>query len=398
MPRIFSRLTDSGKQAIILTGGNSLFWLAWAVGSYQAVYLQQVGFSASQLGLLNALTSAVTIASLAFWGMVSDRIGSLRRVLFTLLTVSFALYTLIPFIPTNLPYSSLLFLTLVPIIYFFRGSVSTYAENLLVRNCNELFLNYGVLRCVGSFLFTISGLVISLVLPFVGVPSTFWISALLIIPVLVLTIKSREPNARPPKKKEKLDVSALFKNKAYVCFLFFGFLFYIAANCENSFLPYFLSSNQIPSDRYVLVLAYRAFLEIPFLVLMTRLRRRFPLGLLVAVAAVLMAVECFFLSLFANSLASVILCATFFGLGNGLYIGSSLNYVYELAPPHLKASAQAFFSAVSSVAGILGNLGGGVVFDAIGAKAFYLSVAGIFLLSVALFLFTQRKTLLHRAA
>ena len=84
-------------------------------------------------------------------------------------------------------------------------------------------------------------------------------------------------------------------------------------------------------------------------------------------------------------------------MGNGLYIGSSLNYVYELAPANLKASAQAFFSAVSSVAGILGNLGGGLVFDAIGANPFYLAVAGVFLLSVALFLFTQRKTLLVKS-
>ena len=77
----------------------------------------------------------------------------------------------------------------------------------------------------------------------------------------------------------------------------------------------------------------------------------------------------------------MLLCCTFYGLGNGLLIGSSLNYVYELAPAHLKASAQAFFSAVSSVAGILGNLVGGVVYDAVGAKGFYLLVAGVFLLS-----------------
>ena len=73
-------------------------------------------------------------------------------------------------------------------------------------------------------------------------------------------------------------------------------------------------------------------------------------------------------------------------MGNGLLIGSSLNYVYELAPAHLKASAQAFFSAVSSIAGILGNLGGGVVYDAVGSKAFYLLVALIYFVSVGVFL------------
>ena len=170
MKHFFSRLSDHGRQALILTGVNSLFWLAWSFSSYQTVYLQGVGFSASQLGLLNALTSGVSIASLAFWGMVSDRIRSLRKVLITVLVGGAVLFGLIPAIPTGLPSSTLLLLILIPVVYFFRGSMSTYAENILVRNSNELRLNYGLLRSVGSFLFTIGGLVISALLPLVGGP------------------------------------------------------------------------------------------------------------------------------------------------------------------------------------------------------------------------------------
>lgn len=391
--RFSPRLPNGGRQALILTGANSLFWLAWSFSSYQTVYLQEVGFSASQLGLLNALTSGVSIASLAFWGMVSDRIRSLRKVLITVLVGGAVLFALIPAIPTGLPSSPLLLLTLIPVVYFFRGSMSPYAENLLVRNANELRLNYGLLRSVGSFLFTAGGLAITALLPLVGVPSTFWLSGVMMIPVVILTLLAREPNAQPAQSvpKEKLDLSQLFRNKSYVAFLVFGFLFYIAANCEASFFPYFIQGVGVPTDRYVVALSYRAFLEIPFLLLMVKLRRRFSLGRLVVAAAVLMAVECVFLGLFANSLMSILLCATFFGLGNGLFIGSSLNYLYELAPSHLKASAQAFFSAVSSVAGILGNLLGGLVFDAMGAKPFYLFVATLYFLSVGVFLLTQRQ-------
>lgn len=391
--RFSPRLPNGGRQALILTGANSLFWLAWSFSSYQTVYLQEVGFSASQLGLLNALTSGVSTASLAFWGMVSDRIRSLRKVLITVLVGGAVLFALIPAIPTGLPSSPLLLLTLIPVVYFFRGSMSPYAENLLVRNANELRLNYGLLRSVGSFLFTAGGLAITALLPLVGVPSTFWLSGVMMIPVVILTLLAREPNAQPAQSvpKEKLDLSQLFRNKSYVAFLVFGFLFYIAANCEASFFPYFIQGVGVPTDRYVVVLSYRAFLEIPFLLLMVKLRRRFSLGRLVVAAAVLMAVECVFLGLFANSLMSILLCATFFGLGNGLFIGSSLNYLYELAPSHLKASAQAFFSAVSSVAGILGNLLGGLVFDAMGAKPFYLFVATLYFLSVGVFLLTQRQ-------
>lgn len=120
---LFARLTDSGRQALVLTGINSVFWFAWAFGSYQTIYLQQAGFTASQLGVLNALTSIFSIASVAFWGMVSDRMGSLRKVLILVLLGGSLLFALIPLIPTGLPISPGLFFCLVPVVYFFRGSM-----------------------------------------------------------------------------------------------------------------------------------------------------------------------------------------------------------------------------------------------------------------------------------
>lgn len=394
MKRIFSRMGPGAKQAISLVGLNGIFWFAWAFGCYQTVYLQGVGFSASQLGLLNALSSGVGIASVAFWGMVSDRIGSLRKVLITVLTGGCTLYALTPLLPADLPLSPLLLTAFLPAVNFFRGSQSTFAENILVRNCNELRLNFGVLRSAGSLLFTVGSLIISSLLPFVGVENTFWISGVFMIPVVIFTLFAREPNSRKPKKgeKQKLNPGELFHSRPYVMLLVFAFFFYIAVSCEGNFIPYFMKNQGIPSERYGIVLAYRALLEVPFLLLMVKLRRRFPLRNLVAVAAVLMAAECLGFGLFANSLPTMLFFCTFFGLGNGLFIGSSLNYVYELAPDHLKASAQAFYASVSSVAGILGNLLGGMVFDTIGAKPFYLAVTGVYLFSVLIFVLSfERK-------
>lgn len=390
MKRLASRLGPGAKQAVTLVGVNGIFWFAWAFGCYQTVYLQSVGFSASQLGLLNAISSGVAIGSVAFWGMVSDKIGSLRKVLIAVLVFGSSLYALTPLIPAGLSFSPLLLTVFLPAVNFFRGSQSTFAENILVRNCNELRLNFGVLRSAGSLLFTVGSMVISCLIPVVGVPNTFWLSAVFMVPVVAFTFFAREPNAKPApaggkRGGEKLDVGELFRNRSYVMLLVFAFVFYIASSCEGNFVPYFMKSIGVPSERYGVILAYRALLEIPFLLLMVRLRRRFPLRTLVALSAVLMSLEGLGFGLVSKSLGGMLVFCTFFGLGNGLFIGSSLNYVYELAPDHLKASAQAFYASVSSVAGILGNLLGGVVFDAIGAKPFYLAVAGVYLLSVAIF-------------
>lgn len=392
MKRILSRMGPAARHSVILVGVTGLFWFAWAFGCYQSVYLQSVGFSASNLGVLNAVSSAVIIGSVSFWGMVSDRIGSIRRVLVIILSVGSLLYAMVPFIPTGKPYSVLLFTCMIPALNFFRGSVATFDENLVVRNCNELRLNFGVLRGLGSLLFTIGSVIIACILPVVGVPNTFWVSGLLMIPAIICVILAREPNARPRPKGTKggMNLGELFKNRAYVSFLFFALIFYIAASCELNFIPYFMRAAEIPSEQYGIILALRAFMEIPFLVFMVRLRQRFPLRVLVLAAPVLMALECLGFGLFVHSMPGMLLCCMFFGLGQGLFIGSSLNYLYELAPENLKASAQAFFASVSSIAGILGNLLGGVLFDAIGARPFYTVVGCAYLLSSLIFLLSFR--------
>lgn len=106
------------------------------------------------------------------------------------------------------------------------------------------------------------------------------------------------------------------------------------------------------------------------------------------VAAMLMALECF-LSLGGSSLVSCVGICLLFGLGNGLYLGASPNYIYQLAPDQLKATAQAIYASVLSAAGIVGNLLGGVLFDAVGARPFYLITGAVFMAAVGLFLLSQ---------
>jgi predicted MFS family arabinose efflux permease len=66
-------------------------------------------------------------------------------------------------------------------------------------------------------------------------------------------------------------------------------------------------------------------------------------------------------------------------------IASSANYIFSLDPLRLKSTAQMINSAATSVAGMCGNLIGGVLIDRIGVKAFYLSSAIWILVCVGLF-------------
>lgn len=403
---IMQRIGPLRMQAIKITAMGAIFWFGWAVACYQSVYLKNIGFQATDLGVLNAIASAVAIASVSFWGMISDKIGSLKKVLFIVLLFGSALYTLVPLIPNGTSYTAVLIFTAIPLINFFKGSMATMVENMQVRNCNELRLNYGLSRATGSFCFALSGFILAGLLAHgLKVSHTFLLSFFLFIPVIVLVLFVREPRGAAKKEKngkngatpeEKPDIRLLLRNRQYLAFLVFALLFYTAISCSGGFIPYYMTAIDIPSERYGIVLSYRALLEIPFLLLMNRLRQKFDLKYLLMAAVVLMMVESMLLSTFAYSLPSMLLSTTFFGLGNGLFIGSSLNYLYQLAPAGLKATAQAFFAAASAIAGIGGNLLGGMMFDALGAKPFYLLVFFIYFASVlvfgfSIFLFSRKK-------
>ena len=133
----FPAVTPQNSEALRLAVVQGTFWASMAVGGYQTVYLQNNGFPAAQFGLLNAIACAVAIVAMTFWGMVSDRIGGVRKIVMLTLSLGVSLFALIPLIPSGQPYSALLFLIIIPVVNFFRAPMSAFVDNITVRNCAE---------------------------------------------------------------------------------------------------------------------------------------------------------------------------------------------------------------------------------------------------------------------
>lgn len=370
-------------EAIKLIGTQVWFWIAYAVGSYQTILLQDRGFSASVIGIINALMSAVAIVGNAAWGVVSDRTGSVRRVNMILMGVGYGAFAAIPVL-AGLPGAVGILMVFIPLLNFFRGPTTVFLDNLTVRNSNGLGLNYGVIRASGSIAFAVVSLLVAVFIGQIGVDNTFWLAAVLIVPPVVLVHFCAEP-AAPGVKKKKMPMARLLKEPRYVVFLLFTAVFYTAFNFEFSFLPYFLEEMGIGNTTYGVLLAFRGGMEVPLLLWLGKLLRKFKKQNLLMVAAGLITVECLLYGFAVRSLVPAVLVCLLYGLGNGLYIGVAPNYIYDLAPDELKATAQALYASVTAAAGIAGNLLGGVLFDAVGAQPFYLITAGIFTVSILLF-------------
>ncbi len=377
--------------ALNLIAVQTSFWFAWSFSNYSAVYLQEGGFDSSQLGVLNAISSAVAIFSTVLWGMLSDRINSIRKTLLIVVSSSMVLYFLIPQISSSLPCWTLLMFLLYPIGNIPRGAAPSLMDNLTVRTCADRQLNYGVIRSMASLIFTVGSILAVMLVGRYGVKSSFYAySLLMLLPVVVLCFCydpkiPSQVNSPQEGCPSSVRPQELFGNYYYVMFVIFIALLYIPLAAESSFLIYFMADVGIPSTSYSTLLALRALMEVPFLVLIVRLRKRIRLKYLIMISCLFFAAECILLSLFAHNLAGLLVFGSVFGFGNGIFIGSASLYVYRIAPDRLKASAQTIYTAASAASGIIGNIAGGFLYRSIGARPFYLLVGCAILLAAGFF-------------
>ena len=366
-----------------------VYWFVMAIGNYQTVYLQSRGYTATTIGLINAVLSAVTIMATPVWGMISDRIRSIRRVFLLTLIVGSVLFAFIPAIIGLPVLSAPLMLVYLSLVYFFRNPANAMMDNWLVRYSNQKGVDYGSIRSFGSLGYAICGVLIAGAVSSFGTAWTFPVCSAMMALVVAMSLRTDDAKPVAPATgapaREAFNPLTLFKNYYFTTFLAFSLLLYIVINSAAAFLPYLLEEVGVSSSRYGVITAYMATLEIPMLLAARPLRRRAPLYALCIASGFSYAAACLLLGTCAHSLGMIVAIETLSGVGSGLLIASAANYIYTLTPENLKATGQSIYVAVTALSGIAGNLIGGAVVDALSAPLLY-CIMGVTGLISALFL------------
>lgn len=364
-----------------------IYWFAIAIGNYQTVYLQSHGFSASFIGVINATVSAMNILITPMWGMISDRMRSIRNVFLLTMTIGAVAFAFIPLIAGLPGIGTPLLLAYLCLVYAFRNPGNSMLDNWLVRYANQKMLDYGSMRSLGSLGFAIAGVAIAGAVSAFGTGWTFPVCSIMMIPVFLMSLRTDDtkPIAAPAahQPKESFNPMVLFKNYYYSTLLIFAFLICLVINSAGAFLPYLLGDIGVESTRFGVITAYMAIIEIPMLMSSKKLRQSMPLYMLTILCCICYTAGCLLLSTSAHSLFSVMIIETFNGLASGLFIASASNYVYTLTPENLKATGQSIYVSVTAAAGIIASLAGGMLVDAFGATVFYMVIGFIALFSAA---------------
>ncbi|MGM9521587.1 MAG: MFS transporter [Oscillospiraceae bacterium] len=365
-----------------------LYQFALAFTSYINIYLQDNGFTASQVSAVNAFGFVASLVCFFASGFISDKLRSIKKVLVPTIIVCIIAYSATPLFPTGSRAFVLIMMLYLPLCIGFKEMSSSLVDNILVRSCAEHGYNFGLQRAGGSLTFALCGALCTLAVPKLGAASTFWLYSVVLIPSLFFLCRTPEP--RYVSKRGKLELRSLLSNKPYWVFVIFMFVYYLASKPFHSLMTLYMQEKGMSTAMYGLVVAFRAALEVPSLLLMVRLRRKVPLPLLVILGGIFLGITSLSMGLAVKSFPAFLLIQVFTGLGNGLNIGSATNYINSIAPDDLKATASSILMMAASLAGLLGNLFGGPIIEWLGSEMFYTILGVILILSVAGYYITAK--------
>jgi MFS transporter, PPP family, 3-phenylpropionic acid transporter len=340
---------------------------AWA--PYLSAYYQSIGISLGEIGLLLAMTSAVSLISAPIWGLLHDRYPK-SFVLLPLAAGIGALGTVGLATVGNSPW-------LVPSAAGFAigaAGLSPMMDVRVLELARADRTRYARVRVCGSISFIVAAPLIGVLADANGLRAIFlaMIPALLIGGLAATTLPGRSMSVRAPSLMRA--PGTVLRHRPIALFLIGALVGWTAVSAQSSFFTIYLRSLGAPNDLVGWAWSMGAIFEVPTMFFFPYLARRFGVERLIVAGAVVLVVRQVANVVFTDP-ELLIVFSLFQGVGYALMLIGGVTFVSRQAPLGTAATAQGIFTGVtSSLSAILGSGLGGQV-------AGFITIRGLFAVS-----------------
>ena len=353
-------------------GMGFLYWAAMAAASFTTVFLQGLNFTAMQIGTMSAAFMTINIVAPPLWGIVSDKLRSVKKVFAICVAASAVFWFILPH--SVRWFSPLAVLLILPLNRFVSSPTMALLDSWIVRHVNsDRRIGFGPIRLCGSVGFCIVAFIYGIVLEKMPIDIIFYGFALFAIPCVILALRIKEDEggiARRPISLREMQVGRIIKSKPLMAYLLFNLTLYTPVMATFTFMPYLIQEVGGPNTFVGVTLSVEALFEIIMLFFSAHLIKRFKITRIIIFVGLLYTAEVALYSV-CGAPWHVLLVKAMHGLGYGMYLSCTVQYIYRLAQKGLAATAQTFASCSSAIAGIIGNFVGGAVINTLGAGAFF---------------------------
>lgn len=372
----------------------TLYGTSVLVVSYFPLFYAHLGFSSPQMGLLYSVGPLISILSNLFWSMMSDRLGTVRKIMALLLggqlVTAIILYQATSF-------SSVLLI--LSCFYFFYYPVFPLADTMAIKVAQRHGRNFIAIRVFGSLGYSFFALTIGYVLRELGPEYSVAICIIIVITALLITLGLKDvkrsgdsvtvqtagdESSDQPVKGAGLRQILLQKEVLW----FFGsvFLLAIGYRMNEAFLTISLKGMNAGDEIVGWALLASALSEIPVFFLLSRYGDRFKELPLLAFASLMFVLRFLFMAL-VQAPEAVVAIQAMHSVTFGICYVTAVRYITRMIPDHLRATGMALFTVVwSSGAGLLSGTFGGLIYQDAGRAVFYVVATGFSILAFIGFL------------
>jgi PPP family 3-phenylpropionic acid transporter len=350
-----------------------------------SVYLADVEkISGTQIGTILSIGPIIMIFFQPLWGMISDATNSPPKVL--AFTTGIASIFGFGYMVFN-QYS--LFIITALLIAVFQSAVIPVSDSISIKYATKHRYNYGNIRLFGSLGFGLAVFIMGWLSEYT--PNVIFYGFFLSLMVASLLAFRLPKESVTEKPKLISGIKELFKLRKFIIFLLITFLIFGPNLANNVYFGLFVDKIGGSYTGIGIAFLIAVLSEIPFMRVSGRLILRLGLLQVAVIAGVISMIRWFFYFL-EPSLALVYASAILQGLSLGLFIPAGLQYIRDITPTHITATAVTIYSAIGNGLGNwFSTFFGGIIYDKYSIFGVYLFFTILALLGVLLCLWLLKE-------
>lgn len=329
------------------------------------------GISETKVGFIISAGGFITIIAQPIWGMVSDRLKTVRKVILILVFFTtiggFFLYQMSSV-------TTIILLTLI--VYAFLMPLDPLSESLSFTTAETLKISYGSVRTYGALGYAVLALIVGYVMDWFGMGSiSYLFGGLGLICFIIVLMLNDVPTSPVPVTIQGLK--NVLANREMQLFLLLVFIASIPARMNDTFLGIHIGT--LHGDTKLVGLAFfiSAATEIIIFALSFLWLKKGKELLLITIAIFFYAVR-FLLSALVDNPYALIAVQVLQMLTFPIFYTAAIQYLYQIVPREWRATGQTLLALLFfGVSGIISSAVGGFVYNEFGGHVFYYMLASI---------------------
>lgn len=350
-----------------------------------SVYLSDVEkMNGYQIGLILSIGPIVTIFFQPLWGMVSDSVNNPRILL--MVTTFFAGLIALGYLFFH-EFSSLFVVAMS--ISIFQSAIIPISDSISLKFSTKIKENYGNIRLYGSLGF---GLAVFIMGKLSEQKATIIFLSFCISLLLASFVTIKIPNEKRDSKISLYSgLKDLFLIKEFIVFLVITFMIFGPNLANNFYFSLFIQDRGGTYTGIGIAFLVAVLSEIPFMRVAGKWIYR--IGVLqVAILAGIVSCVRWILYFTEPNLTLIYLTSVIQGFSVGLFIPAALQYIREITPSHITATAITIYSAIGNGLGNWFNTFiSGILYEDFSIYYVYLFYFGLSMIGVLLCVWLAQK-------